>query len=713
MTTLATESSATPTLPQDHDGLGAGIKEIWSAFRRRWLTLALIVLIVMGLAVAATFLIAPAYDATLRLRVEPSQNMLVGQPTTGSNLPDQSIVETEASIMKSHDLAADVVRKLGLANDEEFTKHLDPMPANPTKAQLDQRVDEVADEVASHVSVNREKSTYVVDLTFRSKDPAKAARIANTLAASYIEQSVNRRTGTAAKQSAMIQKRLDELAAVAQQADERLAQYRAANGIADEGSLSVTQQQITPLAGQVATAESEAAAARSKLAVAQQQIAGGGLTAVSAVLDSQVISNLRSQRAVLMTQYGEINTKYGPRHPESLKIKEQLASIDQQIHDEANRIVGSLRSEAVAASARASSLRSDLNGLRGTQASETRASVAALSYQRAAEAAHLAYNQAAELAQRTNQIAAAPLSQAQLIEPAIAPIEPSTPNKPLLLAGGLALALLLGAGTVGLQEILASGIRTRKELERIGLPLLASIPVSRRPGARKSPADSVVDAPFTAYAEAFRSIRNTLTISSGKPFKVVALVSSLPGEGKTTTALSLARMMAMSGDRTLIIDADARRAGLLSLLPSQPTTGLVEVLGEGADIAGALQKDVVENLDILPVSSSAFVQSDVFSRDRLAALLDKIRDNYDRIIFDTPPLLGVADARAIASVADAVLMVVRWDKTPRNAVRNTLDILLQDNAPIVGGVFSMVDPKSEAAGGAYYSAEYSAYYQTA
>lgn len=710
----AAETMPSLTLSPDQDGLGAGIKDIWNAFRRHWLTLVAILFVVMAIAVAATYLIAPKYEAKLRLRIEPSQNMLVGQPTTGSNLPDQSIVETEASVMKSHELADAVVRKFGLSNDPELSKKVDPLPANPTKANLDQRIFEVAEELSSRVTVGREKATYVVDLSFQSNDPVKAAKIANALAAAYIDQSVNRRTGTATRQSTMIQKRLAELGAVAQQADAQLAQYRAANGIVSEGALSVTDQQISPLAGQVATAESEAAALRAKLSVAQSQISQGGLTAVSAVLGSPVISNLRSQRAVLMTQYGDINTRYGPRHPESVKIKQQLDSIDRQINEEANRVIGGLRSEATVASARAASLRSNLAQLRGTQASETRASVEALSFQRAAEAAHQAYNQAAELAQRTNQIAQSPLSQAQIIEAATVPLEPASPNKPLILLGGLVLGLLLGVVAISLQELLASGLRRRKDLELIGLPLLASVPVSRRPGAKgRSPADSVVDAPFTAYAEAFRSIRNTLTISSGKPLKVIALVSSLPGEGKTTTALSLARMMAMSGERTLIIDADARRAGLLSLIPGNPETGLIEVLGDGVPWRSAIQKDVVENLDVLPVSGSSFVQSDVFSKDRLAKLIMDVQDSYDRVIFDTPPVLGVADARAIASVADAVVMCVRWDKTPRNAVRSTLDILLQDGAPLVGGIFTMVDPRAEAAGGAYYSAQYSAYYQTA
>jgi capsular exopolysaccharide synthesis family protein len=702
-----------PVVPSEADGLGAGIKAVWNALLRRWLTILLATLVVVALAVAATMLIEPRYQAVARLRVEPTQNMLVGQTPSGSNLPDQSIVETEASIMASHDHAVEVVRRLNLLNDPELTEGLNDLPQQQAQTQQDQRIDQVAAELGKRLDVSRRESTYVVELAVTSRDPVKAAQIANAYVDVYIEQSVSRRTGTAAGQAVMIERRLEELAAKAQNADQRLAQFRAANGIAGEGALSVADQQIAPLAGQLATAQSEAAAARARLAAAQSQTAAGGLTAVSAVLGSPVIANLRAQRAALTTQFEEISATFGPRHPESIRIQEQLRAVDDQIREEANRVVGSLRSEAAAASARAASLEGDLNALRASRATQTQASGTEATLIRAAEAAQLAYNQAAELAQRTNQIAASPLSQAQLIEAATPPSEPNSPNKRLLLAGGLVLGLLLGVVLAALQELLASGARSRRDLERIGLPLLASVPLQRRRKKGRTPADSMVDAPFTAYAEAFRSMRNTLTISSGKPLQVVALVSSLPAEGKTTTSLSLARMMAMSGERTLIIDADPRGAGLLRLLPSEPEVGLVEVLDEGVAWQSAIQPDVVEGLDILPVSSSEFVQSDVFSKDRLEALLVELRGRYDRIVFDTPPVLGVADARVIASVADAVLMVVRWDKTPRNAIRSTLETLIQDSAVVIGAVFTMVDPRSEAAGGAHYSAYYSSYLQPA
>lgn len=703
--------------PSETDGLAGGIRRIWDALRRRWRMLLAIVVVVLLASLVAVMLITPKYTAVARLRIEPSQNALIGQPTTGSNLPDQSIVETEASVMRSHDLALQVVKKLNLGEDREFTRNLDPLPANATPQEKSQHLDDVADVVAGRITADREKATYVVDLSFDSIDPVKAARLANAFAEIYIEASVNRRTGTAARQASMLERRLGELSRAAQGADARLGQYRAATGIVGEGSVSVTDQQISPLASQVATAESEAAAARSKLAVARNQITSGGITAVSAVLGSTVISNLRAQRATLMSQASEISTRYGPRHPEALRIKEQLQAIDQQIQEEANRVIGSLQSEASAATARAASLRSDLNQLKGAQAAETRFSATADSYKRAAESTRQAYNQAAELSQRTNQIAASPLAQAQIVESASIPAKPSAPNKKMLLAASLAFALLLGTGTVAMQELLSAGLRTRGDLEALGLPFLASIPMSGKSGVGKpseatgSPADALVNSPFTAYAEAFRSIRSTLTISSEHPLKVIALVSSLPGEGKTTSSLSLARMMALSGDRTIVVDMDTRRAGLSALAGMGGKIGLVEVLRDGTNFTAAIQPDVVENLDILPVSSATFVPGDLFTGERMRDLVAALRERYDCVVFDTPPLLGVNDARAIASIADAVLLAVRWDKTPKNAVKNARDLLDQDHARTIGAIFTMVDPSAEVTGALHYSSRYSAYYQ--
>lgn len=169
--------------------------------------------------------------------------------------------------------------------------------------------------------------------------------------------------------------------------------------------------------------------------------------------------------------------------------------------------------------------------------------------------------------------------------------------------------------------------------------------------------------------------------------------------------------MAMSGERTVVVDLDTRRAGLSAVVNMGGSSGLVEVLRDGIPFTSAIQPDVVEKLDILPVSAPSFVPDDLFTSDPMRDLLTALRSSYDCIIFDTPPLLGVADARAVAAIADAVIVAVRWDKTPKSAVVAVRDILEQDHAKTVGAIYTMVDPNAEVNGALYYSNRYSAYYQ--
>lgn len=192
---------------------------------------------------------------------------------------------------------------------------------------------------------------------------------------------------------------------------------------------------------------------------------------------------------------------------------------------------------------------------------------------------------------------------------------------------------------------------------------------------------------------------------------VVAITSTLPNEGKTTSALSLARIMAMAGEKTLLIDTDLRRAGLREATGITPERGLVELLHGDITLAEAVVADQVEGLDLLPVAQANYSPEDLFSGDAMADLLTQVRGSYDRIVLDCAPLLGVADARTVAMLSDAVLMVIKWNATPRNAIATGLNWLARDKAPVTGALLTMVDRSVEAYGALYYSKKYAEYYR--
>ncbi|WP_420143836.1 GumC family protein [Sphingobium sp.] len=704
-------------IKQDEEGSArAAIAMLMNVIQRRLFIILLITGSFFAMMTVAVYMATPKYVATTRIKIDPNQNAMIGVDMPRSTMSDQGQIDTEVTVIQSREVALLVARTLKLVNDPEFG-----VPA-ANGLSMEERIEGTALKLLGGISVAREKSTYVVDINFKSANANKAAEIANSLATAYMSFSVGARSGTASKQAEFLEGRLatvgKELAAMEAQA----AQYKAEAGIIGGGtggsySSTVIDQQVGSLSGQLATALSSASAAQAKLDVARQQMERGGLDAVSAVLDSRVVTDLRRQRAEVVREMGEIQARYGPRHPETIKVTQQLKQVDDQIDQEARRVMGGLASEAAAEAAKASTLQAQMGQLKGQQSTNTRAGVVAQNIQQQADAKREEYNRLSRDVQQSRQLSRNTQTQAQIVELALPPAFPSSPNKRLYMAFGLLLGLTASATLVTILEIMARGFRSRDEIEnKLKIPFIVSIPRVDKAsleldGQQISPADLLIEKPVTPFGESFRVARNTMKIAArNKKPHVIALVSALPNEGKTASVLSMARMMAMSGDHVLLLDCDIRKAGLSQVLKVSTDTGMVELLSGTATFEDVIRADAVPGLDIVPVSQPTFSAEDLIGNN-MADLLAQVNGKYDVVLIDTPPILGVADARLLASLADSVLMLIRWSSTPTASVKAALAALEQDRTPVSGAIFTMVDPKSEAIGAMYYSRAYSKYYQ--
>lgn len=694
--------SMVPAAPRDEQTLS--LKSLIAIFRRRIWTFVTVAVMTMLVVTVITFLLPPKYDALARLKINPPSALSSTTGENGAKGLSPETLETEVNVIKSYDTAREVARRLRL--DQTITSGAAGNRLNAATSML-----------LSGLTVDRERSAYIINIRFRSDKPDQGARIANAFAETYIETNVGSRTGTAAKQAQFLNQSKQRLDAEVRSADARLAQYRAQAGIVQGVAGTIADQQVAPISGQLATAQSMAAEAHAKLASASGQINSGGLDAVSGALYSPVIADLRRQRASILQTMTDVESRYGPKHPESIKAAQQLKSVDQQIDAEAKRVFSALQSDASAADARVDSLRSSLNSLEGQQESNSRASVTAAGLEREAQNKREAYERINKLLSDANQQARDSLPQADIIDFAKPNAWPSSPNRPLLLSVGLVLAMTLGIGAVAAREMTSSGLRTLADIEgRTGYTLLGSVPQltkAQQKDGMLSPADMVVLKPGSLYAEAFRNVRTSLiTTHPGHDPHVVAMVSSVPEEGKTTSALSLARILALNGDRTVLLDCDLRRGAVRKAAP--PATdghpGIVEVLNGDATLDAALVEDQVAGLSILSVRESYFAAADPFSGDAMKALLATLRQSFTRIVIDTPPLLGVAEARTLACLADAVILVVKWDDTRADAVSGSVALLRGDRAHVAGTLYSMVDVHSEAIGSIYYSSKYAHYY---
>ena len=696
---------------------------IGQTLRWRWRLVAGVVLAALCVGAVASLIIPARYQGLARNRITPVGAFPVAGDDTREQPLDQALVNTEIGTIRSRDIARKVVVQFGLERDPEFV----PTRLLVGTAPVDRaRATETAiSTILGRLSVEQQEKSYILAIGFDSADAVKAARIANGFASAYIDNTANVLMSTAARQASTGQAALQRLSQQAEVAASSVAQYRASTGIAvGGGGATISDQQIGPLAMQLASAQAQAAAARSNVEAAQKEVASGGADAISAVLSSSTIADLRSRRTVAEAQRAQYSARYGPKFPALLQTNEQITSLDQQIRQEQGRIIEGLKNEARAADAQVASLRGQLGELKAQIASNNQAAVKAESLQRDADAATGAYNHLASSVQQTAQAQRSNEPQARLIEQAVIAAHPSFPNRPAIISASLLIGLIAGFAAALATEGLQATLRHADDVETLlGVPFVGAIPLlSRRAfqelaegqataqAGTNQPANTLLHRPVSAFSESFRAIRATLRGQHDPAGLVVSVSSTLPSEGKTTSALALARVMAMSGDRVLLIDGDVRRAGLAQTLGLNVAQGMVEVLLGEASADAAIVADSVAGLDILPVREPSFTPVDLFSGSAMKGELARLRARYDYIILDTPPLLGVADARTLAKLADGVLVMVRWGSTPIAAVDAALAGLEQDGAAVIGAVLTMVDPAAEAMGGTYYSSRYSAYY---
>ncbi|MDF0490648.1 polysaccharide biosynthesis tyrosine autokinase [Sphingomonas sp. H39-1-10] len=693
------------------------IQMVRDTVMRRWLLLLVVFAAVTVLGIVAVQFLPVSYTSTAKVRIDPSLNPLATKSADGKAELTPEAIDTEVASVQSPTIARAIVRQFHLERDPEFAKALTGAGAGVGTAA--DRESTIAKMLLSKLSVSREKLTYILDISFTSADPVKSAKFANAFAQGYIDAKTGNKAGTAERQSQWFERRLKELADDARNADAQVADYRAKAGIveSDGGNANgstIVDQQITPLAGSLAQAQADAAAARSDLEAARTQMAHGSRDSVGVVLNSATVQALRSQRADIVRNLGEIQVRYGEKHPETLRVRDQLAAVDAQIQSETRRVISALTATAASTQARVESLRQSMAQLESRRAGDTRNAVIAEGLEREATAKRALYDRMSQMALDSMQAARVSLAQAQIVEVAQAPSRPTSPNKPLFYVAALVLGLIAGGATIAVQELMSGTLRSAEDADRtLGLTMLAAIP---KVAKGVNPADLLITEPTSFFSESLRIVRAAVLGVRGQAApKVIALTSALPAEGKSTTALAFARTLAIANAKTLLIECDVRRAVMQRMVKgAPPRVGLVEVIHGDAPLDEAILPGDVPGLDQLLVVSRYFSSEDLFGGGAMENLLNTLRGRYDHIVLDLPPLMGLADGRFLAVLADATIMVVKWDETPASAASSAVNWLRADGSNPVGMVYSMVGQGAESVGGLYYySRKYAEYYRSA
>lgn len=710
-----------------------GIGSLFRIFLARRLTILCTVLLGLGAGAVVLTQMAPLYSATALVAVGERSDAAAEQSVVGLT-KEAAAVEAQLQMLRSAALATAVVAKMDLAGDVElqagpasFLDNWNPAAwlAGPAPkiapAAVHPTVDpDVLRRFASRLTVSSEGQAGIARVTFAAADPRKAAQIANTIVETYLSAQAGAPKAVPETED----EQLTRLADRVRSAEEALARFKTEGAAPAEpaaDSSALADEQLSELKAQIAAARANLAEREAKHRQVSK-LANDGVdpeAIVSATNAPQLVRALEKQTE-LARQEAELSVKYGERHPRMIALRDEIETADAKVADEVKRVVKALAGAVTVARSRLASLESSLTEM------QAGAPVAAAPVPAPADAGagtlreledELAASRAALEQYRTAKSAAgAPqATQAKMVRPAVAPREPDAPDLPMIMGVSLFGSALVGMLLALVMERMTRGFRTGDEIERLSrLPNLAVVP--RLKGERHI-ADRIVQAPMSAYSESVRSLHSALQLSGAdRPPKVVVMTSSIPHEGKTSLAVSLGRLASKGGARVILIDGDLRHPSVSGqFTPRRPEAGLVEVLTGGCTLRDVLHRDPISPLEFVPVAAPPSNPSELLGSMAMKRMLDILRQHYDLIVIDAAPVLPVADTRLLSRVADKIVYVVGWEKTPRQAVVAGLRSLLDANAEIAGTVLNQADMRryalySHGSASYGYGTKYARYY---
>lgn len=666
------------------------LKAIVALLRRQMRLIVLTIAVFVAAALIYLFSVTPVFTGSALILVDPAQRNLLdpaeqlASPASAAN----ARVDSEVEILRSDAIALGVLDHHGLVRDPEFGPQVSLMDRVlraigfeiEAVASGEVLVQGVLQRFQNAVSVRRVGLTYIISVSVESEDPDRAAGLANALAETYIAAQVDAKVAVSLRardallgqSDAARQAVADSEDAIDAFVDVNLAEIEAESGVSEVAEMRRLLDQVGD----------QRLGVEAVTVAAQQALDNRDWATLSSRLGDEALQELDRQREQLERRL----TTAALGSQEEIDLRRALAQVEADAVDRADAVIGGLRVEVADLEATARDYRDQIRDimLQGELSSTFLTTLYELQQE-----ASIARRQYQTLLSRLRDLetqANIQIADSRIVAPALPPSEPTFPNRRLVLGVALMLAVGSGVGLAFLREYYVGGISSADQLRDVlHAKVATTIPKSAQDGAQLSLADSVVQSPLSHYAEAIRRLRAAVdqsfrarersTADAGFDDKghVIVVTSSIPYEGKTTTALALARTYAIAGSRVLLIDADLRKPTVHKQLGLAPERGLSDYLSDpdSRPLSKSLYvRDAMSDLSmVLGARHSETPTDQLLNAPKFDALLQQARGDFDTVILDTPPLIPVVDARYIAHHAGAVLMMVRHSVVHQRDIR--------------------------------------------
>lgn len=672
--------------------------------RQRWIVLAIIAAGVLAAAfINATTVKLYRSTGSMEIAREAARVVNDGDTQPRQAAAGQEFYQTQYGLLRSRALAEQTVATLRLADNPTFLYGYGgkKAPANALAGDRQRRERSAAGLLMTHLTVEPVRGSSLVQLSFDSPDPALSATIVNSIAKNFISSTLNRRFQATAYARQFLQQQIEntrqkleasERALVAYAGQQRIINYESGVSGKDQDSSNGTSVESTNLralndalnAAKIDRAQAEAHY--------QQALRSAGLNAPESLQDSTVVT-LRSQRAQLQSDYQRLSAQFRSDYPQMVALRQQIAELDKQLGKQGAVVLDSLRAGYQAAAQRQGELQGQVDQLKNNVIDLRGRTVQYNTLQRDADTNRALYD---ALLQRYKEIGIAGgvgTNNVSVVDTALPSGSPVTPRTSMNLLLGLLLGVLVGGAVAFILEQLDESIIAPHDLERkLGVPLLGSVP--RVPDADVS-IDLLEDSK-TPLAEAYLSLQTALrlTTSKGAP-RVLFVTSSRPSEGKSTTAMAVARNFASLGKKTILIDADLRNPSVHKMMGFANSGGLTNILAGATDINTYIRKGPIDRLAIMSSGPIPPNPAELLAGSNLSHTFERLlnEQGYEHIVVDGPPVLGLADAPLIASYAEATMFVIAARNTHTRTARVSLRRLADVHANILGAVLTKFDAK--------------------
>jgi capsular exopolysaccharide synthesis family protein len=676
--------------------------------QKRWQTIAIVGSAIFALIFLGTLLATPIYEGTVQIIIERTESDNLSG-TIRNQPKDPEFEKTQYQLILSHAVARRVVGLLsepvvasevdGSASSFKFValirevgglfKRFVGQPEEESSSVHSEtawtKTDRLAARIAENVRVRPVQGSQITAVSYFSPNPEFAAQAANTYVKGYLEETLDMKLDATRRNLGWMTQKAEAERAKLQASEKRLQEFLVANNLLTiEDRVTILPEQFAELGRDLVQAEIRAR--EQKLLYDKVRAVADDPDAADSVLstsESATLDLLRSQILRAEQSNMELASKYGVKHPFMLKAVADLNVLKEKRREEVTRIIQKVGNQYELARSNENSLRAQISMAKAEAMGLNEKYVQYSALKRELETNRQVYS--ALLTRIKDQSITGETRPVNIwiVENAKTPASPVRPMFMLNLILGLIVGLCCGVGSAFLVERLDNRIKSPDGLDEIlGVPTLGSMTVKRRAEAM----DEIVrTSPRSEYAESYNALRTTLLLSSANsPPQRLLVTSSIAGEGKSTTAVNLALAMARTGSKVLLIDADLRKPNLHKIFKLANKTGLSNFLAGSAGGQAVLCKGSHDNLIVIPAGPTPPNPYELLNSGRLALMLDNLKDEFDMIICDSPPVLSVSDPRVLSRYFDGVMLVVRADVATYQMVHKSIRMMQHVNARILG-----------------------------